>query len=114
MIFTEAELEAIEVLSSAAFVVEPGTRCPMCHRRANRPRTNDSPPVKEVRFRGPTDLVESVEEGFDALQEFTGVDPYGFPRIRLLEALLALGAAQREELRSHFEARDETPYGEGL
>lgn len=111
--FTEAELEAIEVLANTAFVVEPGTRCPVCHRRANRPKQDDSPPVREVRFRGPTDIVESVEEGFDALQEFTHVDPYAFPRIRLLEALLALGAQQREQVRAYFEAIDETPYSEG-
>lgn len=104
VIFSEAELEAIETL--ATLTLEPGTRCPTCHRRVNRKRSDDSPPVKEVRFRGPSDVVEAVEEGFDALQEFTGVDPYGFPRIRLLEALLALGAAEREELKAHFEGHE--------
>jgi len=113
MIFSEAELEAIETLANAAYTVEPGTRCVLCHRRTNRAKTDDSPPVREVRFRGPIDVVESVEEGFDALQEFAQVDPYGFPRIRLLEALLALGAQQREQLRAYFEANDETPYSEG-
>jgi hypothetical protein len=109
--FTEAELEAIETLAS--FVPSPGTRCPTCHRRVNKPRKEDSPVVKEVRFRGPTDLVEAAEEGLDALQEYVGIDPYSYPRIKLLEALLALGASQREQLRAFFESGDETIYGEG-
>lgn len=100
VVLSDSEREAIEAL--AQHLPEPGTRCPTCHRRVNRKRNTDSPPVKEVRFRGPTDVVEAVEEGFDLLQEFTGVDPYGFPRIRLLEALLQLGAQQREELAAHF------------
>ena len=98
--FSEAELQAIETL--AEYAIPPGTRCPTCHRRVNKPRQDDSPPVKEVRFRGPTDVVEAVENDFDILQEFAKVDPYGFPRIRLLEALLQLGVQQREELRRHF------------
>jgi len=103
MILSEAELEAIETLAELA--IEPGTRCPTCHRRVNKPRKDDSPPVKEVRFRGPTDLIEALEEGLDALQEFSGIDPYSYPRARLLEALLALGAQQREELKTHFDAQ---------
>lgn len=98
---SEAEREAIQVL--AAHTVEPGTRCPTCHRRVNKPRQEDSPAVREVRFRGPTDLIEALEEHLDALQEFTGIDPYSYPRARLLEALIALGAQQREELKAHFE-----------
>lgn len=101
---SEAEFEAIEILANAAFEVEPGTRCPTCHRRVNKPRKEDSPTVKEVRFRGPTDMIEALEEGLDALQEFSGIDPYSYPRARLLEALLALGAQQREELKTHFDA----------
>ena len=81
---------------------QPGERCLLCHRRRNRQRTNESPPVREVRFRGPTDVVEAVEEGLDILQEWAGIDPHAYPRIRLLEALLALGAQQREEIREHF------------
>ena len=105
VILSEAEREAIEVLSAHASV-EPGTRCPTCHRRVNKPRKEDSPTVREVRFRGPADLVEDTEYGLDALQEFTGVDPYAYPRIRLLEALLALGAQHREELKAHFEGAE--------
>ncbi len=82
--------------------VAPGTRCPTCHRRVNKPRTDDSPPIKEVRFRGPVARVEAVQEGLDALQEFSKVDPYSYPGVTLLEALLALGAQHREELRAHF------------
>jgi hypothetical protein len=103
LILSDAEREPIEVLAS--YLPEPGTRCPTCHRRVNKPRKDDSPVVKELRFRGPSDLIESLEEGLDALQEFSGIDPYSYPRARLLEALLALGAQQREELRSHFDAQ---------
>ena len=99
VVLTEAEHEAIQTLAAH---VAPGTRCPTCHRRVNKPRRDDSPTVREVRFRGPSDLVEAVEEGLDALQEFAGIDPYSYPRIRLLEALLALGAQQREEVAGHF------------
>lgn len=94
------ERELIEALAN--FIVEPGTRCPTCHRRRNKKRQEDSPAVREVRFRGPSDRVDAAEEGLDALQEFTGVDPYSYPRIELLEKLLALGAQHREELRSYF------------
>lgn len=100
MYLTQAEREAIAALAS--HTVEPGTRCPTCHRRVNKPRKDDSPAVKEVRFRGPSDFVEDTEESLDILQEFTGLDPYNYPRIRLLEALVALGARHREELREHF------------
>lgn len=102
--FTEAELKAIEILSE--YALPEGTRCPVCHRRRNKKLKEDSPAVREVRFRGPTDLVEVLEEGMDALQEFSGIDPYSYPRARLLEALLALGAAQREEIKAHFEGRE--------
>lgn len=100
VVLTEAERQVIEALAAQ---VVPGTRCPTCHRRVNKPRKEDSPTVREVRFRGPSDLVDDTEFSLDTLQEFTGVDPYNYPRIRLLEALVALGARHREELREHFE-----------
>jgi hypothetical protein len=84
------------------FPPEPGERCVMCHRRLNRKKTDESPAVKEVRFRAPPDVIEAIEEQFDTLQEYTGVDPYGFPRARLLEALLLLGIQEREDLKAHF------------
>lgn len=99
VVLTPAERELIETLAAQ---VVPGTRCPTCHRRVNKPRKEDSPEVKEVRFRGPTDLVEDTEEHLDILQEFVGIDPYSYPRIKLLSALLALGARHREELSEHF------------
>lgn len=101
---SEAERETIEAL--AAHAVEPGTRCPTCHRRVNKPRKEDSPAVKEVRLRGPSDLVEDVEENFDALQEYVGIDPYSYPRLRLVDALIALGARHREEVKAHFEGAE--------
>lgn len=103
VILSDAEREAIEVL--AGHVIEPGTRCPTCHRRVNKPRKDDTPAVKEVRFRGPTDLIEALEEGIDALQEWAGIDPYAYPRARLLEVLVVLGAQHREELKAHFDAQ---------
>jgi len=114
VIFSEAELEAIETLANADYTVEPGTRCPFCGRRVNKPRHHDSPITREMRIKLPTERMEAVEEAFDAMQEVTGVDPYSYPRGVLLEALLVLGGQQREQLRSLFtEASDETPYSEG-
>ncbi len=104
VILSQAELDAIEVLAN--YLPEPGTRCALCHRRVNKPRQDDSPAVREMRFRGPNDLIEPLEEGIDALQEFTRVDPYAYPRARLLEALLVLGAQHREELKAYFEGRE--------
>jgi hypothetical protein len=101
VVFTDAELRAIEAL--AEYALTPGTRCPLCHRRMNRTKTREAPETREMRLRGPSEVVEAVEEGFDNLQEYAGVDPYGFPRIRLMEYLLALGAQHREELKAHFE-----------
>lgn len=100
VVLSEAEREAIEAL--AQHLPEPGTRCPTCHRRVNKPRKEDSPKVREVRFRGPSDLVDDTEDHLDILQEFVGIDPYSYPRIKLLSALLALGARHREELAEHF------------
>lgn len=97
----------VSVLNEITLVPpEPGERCQLCHRRRNKKRKEDSPVVREVRFRGPTDRVESAEEGLDTLQEFTGVDPYSYPRIHLLEALLGLGAQHREELKAYFEGTE--------
>jgi hypothetical protein len=47
--------------------------------------------------------VEALQEGLDALQEFSRIDPYSYPGVTLLEALLALGAMHREELKAYFE-----------
>src|SRR4249919_4277576 len=100
VIFSEAELDAIETLADA---IEPGTRCPTCDRRVNKPRKDDSPAVREMRIKLPTDRMEAAEEAFDALQEISGVDPYSYPKGTLLEALLLLGGQQREQLRAYFE-----------
>jgi hypothetical protein len=80
----------------------PGERCQVCHRRRNKPRSADTPPIKEVRFRGPVERVEALQEGLDNLQEFAGIDPYSYPGVTLLEALLALGAIHRDELKAYF------------
>ena len=111
---SEAERETIATLAGE-LVVEPGTRCPTCHRRVNKPRREDSPTVREIRVRLPADRMESVEEAFDALQEVTGIDPYSYPKGVLLEALLLLGGQHREELRAHFgwAARFGQPQEEG-
>lgn len=83
--------------------VEPGQRCPTCNRRVNKPRKTDSPVTREVRLRGPAGIVDDTEEHLDILQEYVGIDPYSYPRLKLVSALLALGARHREELREHFE-----------
>lgn len=97
---SDSEREAIEAL--AAHLPEPGTRCPTCRRRVNKPRKDDSPVTREIRIKLPTERMEAVEEAFDALQEVTGVDPYSYPKGVLLEALLLLGGQHREELAEYF------------
>ena len=97
---TDSEREAITVLADHA--VEPGTRCPCCQRRVNKPRQDDSPDTREMRIKLPTPRMEWAEEAFDGLQEVTGADPYSYPRGALLEALLVLGGQHREELRILF------------
>jgi len=80
----------------------PGERCELCHRRVNKKRTEESPATKRVVITLPADRAEYVEEGFDALQEYTGADPHSYPRGYLLELLLGLGAQHREELKEHI------------
>lgn len=98
---SESEREAIESLAAA--LPEPGTRCPTCHRRVNKPRQNDSPDTKELRIKLPAERMEWAEEAFDALQQTVGADPYSYPRGALLEAMLILAGQQREQLRSLFQ-----------
>ncbi len=101
VIFSEAELSAIAVL--ADYLPEPGTRCPTCNRRVNKPRQTESPDTKEIRLRLPAERAEWAEEAFDALQQVVGADPYSYPRGVNFEALLVLGGQQREQLRELFQ-----------
>jgi hypothetical protein len=101
VVLSEAEREALEAL--ADHLPEPGSRCPMCRRRVNKPRKEDSPVTREIRIKLPADRMEAVEEAFDALQEITGIDPYSYPKGTLLEALLLLGGQHREDLAAHFQ-----------
>lgn len=97
-----AEREAIETL--AAHLPEPGTRCPTCQRRVNRPRTNESPDSRKIRAGIlPIEKAEAVEDGLDALQAFVGADSTSYARGELLAALVALGASEREYLRIFFQ-----------
>ena len=98
---SDSERETIEAL--AQHLPEPGTRCPTCHRRVNKPRQDDSPDTKEMRIKLPVERMEWAEEAFDALQEVVGADPYSYPRGRILEALLVIGGQHREDLRILFE-----------
>jgi hypothetical protein len=84
------------------FPPEPGERCAMCNRRRNKPRTDESPPTKQIRFTLPAERKEWAEEALDALQEVVGADPYSYPRGSILEALLLLGGQEREELKRYF------------
>lgn len=86
--------------------VEPGTRCPTCDRRVQKPRTSDSPPTKYVRAVLPNERADALSEAFDALQAFVGADPKSYPRGTLMEALVILGGQRREELRDFFEGRE--------
>lgn len=81
---------------------EPGERCTLCNRRRNKKRTSEEPTTREIRIRGPIDIVEATEEHLDILQEYVGVDPHSYPRAKLASALVALGARHREELKEHF------------
>ncbi len=101
VILSQAELDAIAVL--ADYLPEPGSRCPTCNRRVNKPRQNESPDTKEIRLRLPAERAEWAEEAFDALQQVVGADPYSYPRGRIFEALLVLGGQQREQLRELFQ-----------
>ena len=101
VILSQAEQDAIAVL--ADYLPEPGTRCPMCQRRVNKPRQSESPDTKEIRLRLPAERAEWAEEAFDALQQVVGADPYSYPRGRIFEALLVLGGQQREQLRELFQ-----------
>lgn len=105
VVFSEAELEAIEVLAN--YALEPGTRCPLCHRRHNKPRQATTPEARKVKAGTlPEERAAAVDEGLDVLQEYVGADAHSYPRGSLVEALLALGAAEREELRRYFEGLD--------
>lgn len=95
------------VLEAGLRPPEPGERCVLCNRRRNKTRKEDSPTTREVRLRGPADVVEDTEEHLDILQEYVGIDPYSYPRLKLVSALLALGARHREELREHFDLESE-------
>jgi hypothetical protein len=101
---SEAEQEAIAVL--ADYLPEPGTRCPTCHRRVNKPRQTDSPDTREMRIKLPTERMEWAEEAFDALQQVVGADPYSYPRGAILEAMLVIAGQQREQLKAYFEGSE--------
>ena len=99
---SDAEREIIAALAEHA-EIEPGSRCPVCNHRRNRPRKNDSPDTKQIRITLPVDRMEWAEEAFDALQQVVGADPYSYPRGALLEAMLILAGQQREQLTSLFQ-----------
>ena len=86
---------------------QPGERCSLCNRRVNKKRSKDEP-AKTVRvvFTLPADRAEPVEEGIDALQEIVGADPHSYPKGHLLEALVVLGAQNREELARYFNGEE--------
>lgn len=84
------------------FPPEPGERCLCCNRRVNKPRTDESPPSKQIRITLPIDRAEWAEEALDSLQQVVGADSYSHPRGRILEALLVLGGQERESLRAYF------------
>ena len=79
----------------------------LCNRRVNKKRSEDEP-AKTVRvvFTLPADRAEPVEEGIDALQEIVGADPHSYPKGHLLEALVVLGAQNREELARYFNGEE--------
>lgn len=101
VILSQTEQDAIAVL--ADYLPEPGTRCPTCSRRVNKPRQSASPEARAIRAgKLPHERAEAVEEALDILQELVGGDEHSYPRGHLLEGLTLLGAQQREELRAYF------------
>ncbi len=101
---TAAEQELIDALDALDWKPEPGTRCPTCHRRVNRKRTEESPTTKEMRIRGPVDLTEDNDRNLDILQEYVGADEHAYPKAKLVSVLIALGARHREEVKEHMSA----------
>lgn len=101
VILSNSEREAIEAL--AGYLPEPGTRCPTCHRRVNRTQQKDSPSTKKVAAELPIERADALNAGLDNLQEYVGADAKAYPKGSLLEALLGLGAQNREDLRAYFE-----------
>ena len=80
-----------------------GTRCPECHRRIPKPRTDRSPSeIARFQANGPRDRVESLREGYDNLMEYVGADPESYPMLVLLELSLATMAGEREALKRYF------------
>lgn len=99
-----AEREVIESLAN--LTVEPGTRCPVCNRRVNKPRKETSPDAREMRIKLPSDRMEWLEEALDTLQQYVGADPYSYPRGALVEAVVQLGIQQREEVKAYFKGTE--------
>ena len=82
---------------------EGGKRCPECHRRIPKPRTDRSPSeVARFQALGPRDRVESLREGYDNLMEYVEADPESYPMLVLLELGLSMLAGEREQVREHF------------
>ncbi len=75
VILSKAELDAIAVL--ADYIPEPGTRCPTCNHRRNKPRQSASPEARAIRAgKLPHERAEAVEEALDILQELVGGDEH--------------------------------------
>lgn len=87
--------------------VEPATMCPTCNRRVPKPKQPTSPDTKVVSIgRLPVERQEALADALDALCEYTGATKHSYPKGVILEALVGLGAAHREELRDYLDNRD--------
>ena len=81
---------------------QPGERCETCHRRVPKKRTSTAPETKRIVATLPPERAEALVEALDWLQEYTGADKTSYPKGALLELLLGLGAAHREEIKDYF------------
>ena len=85
--------------------IQPGSRCPTCNRRKNKPRQKSTPEARKINAGMlPNERAEWLEEALDALQEVCGADPLSYPRGTLVEALALLGGQHREQLKELFSA----------
>lgn len=84
--------------------LEPGETCTVCGHRKPKKRTATSPTTKVVSIgRLPVERQEALSDALKILAEYTGAVNHSYPAGSLLEALVALGAAQREEIKAYFD-----------
>lgn len=96
------------------YVGEPGTRCPMCDRRFNKPRRKESPDARKVSAGLlPEDRAQALEEFLDNLQAYVNADGESYPRGTLLEWMAVFVGQRREEFKYDLWHAEGAPKEEG-